>query len=224
MILNGNSPLDRFEWAAEKIKSIIGEQKEQPVALFDIGSRDNILKEYLLDSPIEYKGFDLDPITPITEKWNIELPFPYSYPPPGIVTLLEVIEHLNYPGLCLKNIGNLTLPGGYLILTTPNPKSSTSRLHLLSTGELSCFTQSDLDLNHHVFTPWIHMVEKILVDAGFIITEYVTLDGKTTIFDSSLFKGNILKRFTARLVKKVIEHRDPSACGMAYGIVAKKSI
>jgi len=224
MVLNGNLQLNRYEWASGKIKNILNEQEGQAITLFDIGSRDNILKEYLLDCSFEYKGFDLDPITPITEKWNIEEPFPYLYPQPQVVALLEVIEHLNNPSLCLKNIGNTVMSGGYLILTTPNPKWSTSMVNLFATGELSCFTQSDLDLNHHVFTPWVHIVEKILLDSGFNIIEYVTLDGKTTVFDNTLFKGNILKKFIARSIKKIIESRDPSSCGMSYGIVAKKSI
>jgi hypothetical protein len=224
MILDGNLRLDRYEWASQKIRNILNGKKDQTIALFDVGSRDNILKEYLSDIPVSYKGFDLDPITPAAEKWNIEDPFPYLYPHPQIVALLEVIEHLNNPGLCLKNIGNTVMPGGYLILTTPNPKWSTGRVTFFATGEFSCFTRSDLDLNHHVFTPWVHIVEKILVDSGFEVVEYVTLEGKTTIFDKTLLKGDFLKRFLARCVKKIIEYRDPSSCGMSYGIVAKKSV
>lgn len=224
MILDGNLELDRYEWASEKIRNVHNGQKDKTVTIFDVGSRDNILKEYLLDIPVSYKGFDLEPITPATEKWNIEDPFPYLYPHPQVVALLEVIEHLNNPGLCLKNIGNTVKPGGYLILTTPNPKWSTSRITLLTTGELNCFSRSDLDLNHHVFTPWVHIVEKILVDSGFKIIEYVTLDGKTTIFDKTLLQGNLVKRFISRFVKKIIEYRDPSSCGMSYGLVAQKSV
>lgn len=224
MVLQDNLSLNRYIWAGEKIKDIFTGLKGSDFTLFDIGSRDNILKGYTGDIPVIYKGFDLDPITDITEKWNIEESFPYTYPPPQVVALLEVIEHLNNPGLCLKNIGSVLRPGGYLILTTPNPKWSTSRLSLFTTGNLTCFTPSDLELNHHVFTPWTHMVEKLLIDSGFEIAEYVTLDGKTTVFDKTLFKGNILKKLAARIVKKIIEKRDPSSCGMSYGIVAKKII
>ncbi|MFI5158506.1 MAG: hypothetical protein ACHQF4_06545, partial [Sphingobacteriales bacterium] len=97
-----------------------------------------------------------------------------------------------------------------------------SRLNLLSTGVLTCFTQSDLDVIHHVFTPSQHVIEKLLNDAGFEIQEYVTLEGKTKIFDENLREGNILKKLIARGIKKLIERRDPASCGMSYGIVAKK--
>jgi len=223
MILKENSPLNRYEWASEKIKTICGEQTDQALSIFDIGSRDNVLGGYLNGYSVTYKGFDLDPITDSAQKWDIEDPFPYPYPSPHVVTFLEVLEHLNNPWICLKNIANVIRPGGYLILTTPNPKWSTSRVDLLVNGRLTCFTQSDLDLNHHVFIPWVHIVEKLLTDSGLEIVEYVTLDGKTKIFDKNLTGGNMIKRFFSRVVKKYIESRDPSACGMSYGVVAKKA-
>jgi hypothetical protein len=213
---------DRYEWASEHIINIFNEKNIECFTLFDIGSRDNILKKHLLSIPVSYKGFDLDPIGPETEKWNIEEPFSYSHQPPHVVALLEVIEHLKNPGICLDNIGKIVQPGGYLILTTPNPQWSTSRLSLLFTGVLTCFTQSDLDVNHHVFTPWVHVVEKLLKDAGFEVQEYVTLEGKTKIFDGNLRGGNSLKKLIARVIKKLIERRDPASCGMSYGIIAKK--
>lgn len=212
---------DRYKWAAEQVTNIFNDQELQTLILFDIGSRDNILKKHLT-IPVNYRGFDLHPECPETEKWNIEEPFPYRYRSPHVVAFLEVIEHLKNPAICLENIGKLLRPGGYFVLTTPNPQWSTSRLSLLTTGTLTCFTQSDLDVNHHVFTPWIHVVEKLLKDVGFEIQEYVTLDGKTKIVDENLRGGNIFKKLIARAVKKWIEHRDPASCGMSYGIIAKK--
>jgi len=222
MIPSQNLWQDRYEWASERIINIFNDRKSPDFILFDIGSRDDILKKHLLTIPVLYKGFDLDPIGPETEKWDIEERFPYAHRSPHVVALLEVIEHLKNPGICLDNIGKIMQPGGYLILTTPNPQWSTSRLSLLSTGVLTCFTQSDLDVNHHVFTPWVHVVEKLLKDAGFEIQEYVTLEGKTRIFDENLRGGNSLKKLIARIIKKLIERRDPGACGMSYGIIAKK--
>lgn len=214
---------NRYEWTAEKILDIFNDQKLEALILFDIGARDSILKQYLTTIPVEYKAFDLNPISLETEKWDIEERFPYSHPFPHAVALLEVIEHLKNPGICLENIGKTVSPGGYLILTTPNPQWSASRLSLLSTGVLTCFTQSDLDVNHHVFTPWVHIIEKLLKDAGFEIQEYVTLEGKTKIFDETLRGGNILKKVIARIIKKLIERRDAASCGMSYGIIARKT-
>jgi len=103
----------------------------------------------------------------------------------------------------------------------PNPRWSASRIHTVFRGCPSGFTQLDLDTNHHVFTPWPHIVEKILHDAGFVIDNYVTLDGKT-----KLFRHPISFSYPARclldLARKVIEQLDTSACGMSYGLVARK--
>jgi len=223
MILKENSFLNRYEWASNKIKQY-SEQESCQLSVFDIGSRDNVLKGYLDGCKANYKGFDLDPITDSAEKWNVEQPFPYPYPSPDVVTFLEVLEHLKNPWLCLKNIADLIRPGGHLILTTPNPKWSTSRIDLLVNGRLTCFTQSDLDLNHHVFIPWAHIVERLLTDSGLEILEYVTLDGKTKLFDKNLTAGSFVKRLFSRSIKKYIESRDPSACGMSYGIIARKPL
>jgi hypothetical protein len=81
----------------------------------------------------------------------------------------------------MKNISAAMAPGGFLILTTPNPGWSTSRISLILKGFLTCFTQSDLDLNHHVFIAWPHILKKLLSDNDFEIVEYVTLDGPTKL-------------------------------------------
>ena len=112
--------------------------------------------------------------------------------------------------------------GGYLVLTTPNPAWSDSRINLLTSGYLSCFTRSDLELNHHVFTPWPHIVNRILTDSGFEIIEYSTLDGKTNIFDKNLKGLSLPIKLLSRLIKKGIEYRDKNSCGMSYGIIAKR--
>jgi hypothetical protein len=223
MYLNENSPLNRYEWAAEKIKEIIGNHSEtKNITLFDIGSRDSILKKYIDTLEITYKAFDLEPLDDSAEQWDIETPFPYSYPGPQIITFLEIIEHLKNPWLCIKNIANLIEKGGYMILTTPNPAWSTSRLDLLKNGYLSCFRQSDLELNHHVFTPWPHIINRLLTDSGFEIIEYSTLDGGTSIFDKNLRGFSLPLKLVSRLAKKVIEKKDPASCGMSYGIIAKR--
>ena len=122
----------------------------------------------------------------------------------------------------MKNIAETIEPGGYLILTTPNPAWSNSRIDLLKGGYLSCFSQSDLDLNHHVFTPWPHIVTRLLNDSDFEIVEFSTLDGKTNIFDKNLKGITIPFKLMSRLVKKAIEVRDKPSCGMSYGIIAKR--
>jgi 2-polyprenyl-3-methyl-5-hydroxy-6-metoxy-1,4-benzoquinol methylase len=136
--------------------------------------------------------------------------------------MLEIIEHLNNPWLSMKNVAETIESGGYLILTTPNPAWSNSRLDLLRKGFLTCFTQSDLDLNHHVFTAWPHVIEKLLHDNNFEIIEYSTLDGNTLLFDKNLGGLAAPVQLVFRMIKKSIEAKNPASCGMSYGIIAKR--
>jgi hypothetical protein len=139
----------------------------------------------------------------------------------GAVLLLDVIEHCLNPGLALKNIAAVLQSNGRLILTTPNPRWSGSRIHTVFFGNPSGFTQRDLDENHHVFTPWPHILEKMLHDVGFEIDDYVTLDGKTGLFSSpgTLF---LPARYLLNIGLMAIEKLDPSSCGMSYGLIARK--
>ncbi len=124
--------------------------------------------------------------------------------------------------MAVRHLANTLLPGGFLILNTPNPRWSRSRFYALDKGNLACFTQSDLDLNHHVFTPWPHIVEKLLNDTGFSIKTYVTLDGPTS-WPSSPYNLRFPLRCAFALVNMGIERRDPTACGMSYGVIAQKN-
>jgi hypothetical protein len=223
MQLTENSPLDRYHWAKKKVAEIKSAHlKTNRITLYDIGSRDNILKKYIADEEMDYKAFDLEPMDASAEQWDIEKPFPYRHPAPQVITMLEIVEHLKNPWLCMKNIFETIAPGGYLVLTTPNPTASNSRLYLLRNGALACFTKTDLELNHHVFIPWPHIIERLLTDSGFQVVEYSTIDGKTELFGKKLGVRSFPARFISRLIKKVIERADPTACGLSYGIVAKR--
>jgi hypothetical protein len=223
MKLNENSSLNRYEWAAKKIDEVIANDlKSGEVTLYDIGSRDNILKKYIPSAGIIYKAFDLEPLDASAQKWDIEQPFPYVHPKAQIVTMLEIIEHLKNPWLCMKNVFDTIAPGGFLILTTPSPGWSASRLSLLKSGYLTCFTPSDLEVNHHVFTAWPHIVEKLLKDSGFEIKIYSTLDGETSIFGKGLGGISMPLKLVSRTVKKMIESKDAASRGMSYGIIAQK--
>jgi len=223
MQLKENSTLNRYEWSAIKINEIADCYfKSKKITLYDVGSRDNVLKKYIAPTGVDYYAFDLEPLDKTAEEWDIEKPFPYKHAAPQIITMLEIVEHLKNPWICMKNIAETIEPGGYLILTTPNPGWSNSRIDLLKGGYLSCFSQSDLDLNHHVFTPWPHIVTRLLTDSGFEIQEFSTLDGKTNIFDKNLKGLTIPFKLISRLAKKAIELRDKTSCGMSYGIIAKR--
>ena len=220
MKISENSPLSRYEWAPEQVRKLLPLSLTKIVA--DIGARDARLRTIIADIGGEWHGYDLKPATDIVIQWNIEQAANPLFPKPAVVLMLDVLEHLCNPWSAMQNVADYLLPDGHLILTTPNPLWSRSRMWALAHGTPTCFTQSDLDLNHHVFTSWPHIVERLLGDCGFTVIRCDTLDGWT-----KWPIGPITLRYPVRLAlacaNKWIESRDQAACGMSYGVVAKKA-
>jgi hypothetical protein len=220
MKISENSSLSRYEWAPAQARMLLPQSTNKIVA--DIGAGDARLRTTITDAGGEWWGYDLKPATDIVRKWDIEQPADPTFLKPAVVLMLDVLEHLCNPWYALKNISDHLLAGGHLIMTTPNPLWSRSRMSALANGTPACFTQSDLDLNHHVFTPWPHIVERLLADCGLTAIRYDTLDGQT-----HWPCGPITFRYPLRVgfafVNKWIESHDRSACGMSYGIVARKN-
>ncbi|MHB1147222.1 MAG: methyltransferase domain-containing protein [Lutibacter sp.] len=148
--------------------------------------------------------------------WDLNNSAPANVSKAGLVIFLEVLEHLANPLLGIQNIAKHMEKGGILILTTPNPQSSKNRLNLLLKGTLYAFQEKHLE-EHHVFTPWEHVVRHFLESAGFEILEYAIVDTAhknrkvTSIKDALKF-----------YMEKLIEFRNDKAKGMSYGIVAVK--
>ena len=212
-----NLSLDRYAYAAQAVS----EKAARPgsCTVFDIGAHDGRMKEVVEACGYRWCGFDLRPEHPDVVAWDLTEPCPLTDRKANVVMLLDVIEHLVNPGIGLRNVRAVTQPGGALILTAPNPRWSRSRIHALLHGNPACFTQSDLDLNGHVFTPWPHILVKILADTGWEVVEFVTLDGRTTWPDRPLSPRYPL-RLAHAAANKAIEWFDASACGMSFGLRA----
>lgn len=148
--------------------------------------------------------------------WNLDSPAPDEAKIAGSVVFLEVLEHLANPFLALQNISNHIEQGGFLILTTPNPSSSKNTLSLFLKGRLYAFQEKHLE-EHHVFTPWEHIVTFFLENCGFEILEYAIVDLSYKETRDTNFKD-----FLKRKIEQFIEYRNPKAKGFSYGIVAKK--
>lgn len=148
--------------------------------------------------------------------WDLNNAAPENIAKAGMVVFLEVLEHLGNPLLGIQNIANHIEKGGILILTTPNPQSSKNRLNLLLKGTLYAFQEKHL-VEHHVFTPWEHIVRYFLESAGFEILEYAIVD--------TFYQNRKLTSFKDGLkfyLEKLIELINDKAKGMSYGIVAIK--
>lgn len=197
----------RYQYAREKLKGFDG-------VLFDVGCG----KESLRDIP-GWRGFDREPQQDDVTAWNLD----YRCPEEGAdaVALLDVLEHTFNPGLAMENISRSMKVGGRLIMTVPNPRWSASRVFALIFGWPSAFQYWDLDYNHHVFTPWQHIVYKLLTDCGFEVEDYVTLDRRTRPFVHRLSAKYPLQCLSD-IGRVVIEAADPSSRGMSYGLVARK--
>ena len=212
-----NLDFSRYDFAFATLQALMPSLPSKVV--FDIGAGDAPMKR-IESIGLSWHGFDLKS-SPEISHWDLNSPCPKTELSAGAAILLDVIEHCVNPGLVLQNVSAVLHPNGRLILTTPNPRWSRSRIHSLFFGYPTCFTQSDLDTNHHVFTPWPHIMEKMLHDAGFEIDDYVTLDGKTRLLDRPISYSYPAKCIL-RLGLMAIEQLDSSACGMSYGLIARK--
>lgn len=219
MKISKNLSTSRYQWAEQCLKELLPLAPSPIVS--DIGAGGGEMRFLCEAAGGKWQGFDLFPQLPEIHYWNLDEPARAESQSAGIILLLDVLEHLNNPWLAIQHLADTLLPRGFLILTTPNPRWSRSRYYALAEGNLACFTQSDLDLNHHVFTPWPHIVEKLLNDAGLSIKSYVTLDSPTR-WPSHPYNLRYPLRCAFALLNMVVEWRDPTACGMSYGIVAHK--
>ena len=214
-----NLAASRYEFAKQALKRLSPSLPSKLV--FDIGAGDGRMQEPIESMSLSWRGFDLAPKSPEVIAWDLSAPCPLSGSRAGAVILLDVIEHLVNPGFGLHHVADVLLPGGWLIITTPNPRWSRSRLHALFHGVPVCFTQSDLDLNGHVFTPWPHVLTRMLIDSGFQVDEYATLDGYTR-WPGQPVSWRYPVRCAHALANMLIERLDSSACGMSYGLLARR--
>jgi 2-polyprenyl-3-methyl-5-hydroxy-6-metoxy-1,4-benzoquinol methylase len=84
------------------------------------------------------------------------------------VTSLEVIEHLENPRHFLRQVRRLLVPGGTLLLTTPNIECVAGRLRFLLRGNFRMFDR-DPRFNDptHITPIQSLMFERMLVETGF---------------------------------------------------------
>jgi SAM-dependent methyltransferase len=210
---------ERFEWALERLTQIHRESSIETV--YDIGAGAEQMRQKVESLGLKYTAFDIFPRNDKVAKWDVELPCPFRTIS-DVVILLEVVEHLNNPWLGLRNIVAAIKPGGFLILSTPNPGWSESRLWLLRKGVLTMFTQEDLDTNHHVFTPWKHVILRLLSDNGLKLVCASPIGAKTKLLASPFWGWKMPFRVAYRATKMTLERTDQSSVGALYGVVAKK--
>lgn len=86
-----------------------------------------------------------------------------------LITSIEFIEHLEYPGRLFNIVSNYLDEDGYCLLTTPNIHSIRSRLRFLFKGKLSHFDEyGDAE---HIYPVLLDALNRMLHRYGLVITK-----------------------------------------------------
>ena len=131
MKLSGNLELSRYAYAEDVAKRGLGAAGAKTI--FDVGAGDGIMKRPLEAAGFKWAGFDIAVRDGIS-RWDLGYPCPVQGTVPDLVLWLDVIEHLANPGIALDHIVATMVPGAKLLITTPNPRWSRSRLWALYSG------------------------------------------------------------------------------------------
>ena len=91
----------------------------------------------------------------------------------GLVTAIEILEHLDSPRHFLREIHALLEPGGHLLLSTPNVANWTGRLRFLLKGEHRQFQEHDYRYQRHISPTTDVQMRLMLPEIGFRLVDSV---------------------------------------------------
>ena len=92
----------------------------------------------------------------------------------GLVSAIEIIEHLDSPRNFLHNVRALIAHGGFLLLTTPNVAHWLGRVRFLMSGELRQFRRGDYDYQRHISPITDVQMRLMFEEIGFELVESTT--------------------------------------------------
>jgi len=105
----------------------------------------------------------------------------------GLITAIEVIEHLQNPGRLFVHVSNLLEPDGYFLLTTPNLHSITCKLRYLVTGNLRQFDRKGDPT--HIYPVFLTPLKRTLQFHGLEIVKQWTIPPNTSVTSKALLKA-----------------------------------
>ena len=87
-----------------------------------------------------------------------------------VVVATEVIEHLNNPNRLITEAFRVLVPGGRLVITTPNAESFVQRARFFLTGRLEYFTEDDYQGSGHLHPIFDWLLERWYRDYFTLLT------------------------------------------------------
>jgi 2-polyprenyl-3-methyl-5-hydroxy-6-metoxy-1,4-benzoquinol methylase len=122
---------------------------------------------------LNVEGFDLDGVTPQPLDLNSNFADALGHDF-GLVTSIEIIEHLDCPRAFLKNVRAVLSDDGHLLLTTPNIAHWLGRLRFALSGELRQFQRRDYDYQRHISPITDVQMRLMLEETGFELLDFTT--------------------------------------------------
>lgn len=133
------------------------------------------------DRPVESSiAFDHDPANREFACLRVDIeqePMPLPDASMDVVLLCEVIEHLELdPVYCLAEINRILVPGGLLVITTPNICSGRAALRMLMGSSPYFFMKYTTQYGRHNFEYTVHDLRAACQAAGFAMEALWTED------------------------------------------------
>jgi SAM-dependent methyltransferase len=90
----------------------------------------------------------------------------------GLITAIEVIEHVHNPGRLLLQVAHHLTDKGYFLLTTPNVHSVRARFRFAFTGKLAGFDATHVPAEPtHLYPVFVTCLDKLLSRYGLMAVE-----------------------------------------------------
>jgi SAM-dependent methyltransferase len=152
----------------------------------DIGAGTGAFPLRMKDNGFQVEAAELSPLDltqyAINSYW-VDLNDPGFYKkiegrPFELVTCLEVIEHLENPFSFFRNCAELLVPGGWLVVSSPNVESLPARLVFFTTGRLPWYGEENYAVNQHLIPHFSWQMKIMARVAGFEWVETKNTDNK----------------------------------------------
>jgi SAM-dependent methyltransferase len=122
---------------------------------------------------LDLETFKLPGLRPVAVDLNTDFARAFDRPY-GLITAIEIIEHLDSPRHFLHEIWQLLSPDGYLLVSTPNIAHWVGRVRFVLRGEHRYFKESDYHQQRHISPISDLHMRLMLREIGFELVERTT--------------------------------------------------